>query len=380
MDNSKKIEHLTSLIESGDYGNKKEALQALYNERGLAYLDWGEYKKALSDFQEALRLDDKEWGVWYNLGLVYKNLNEPGKAMKNFKKALELNPKSHETHFQIADMLRKKHDYDGAAERYTKAIKLNRKFADAYNNRGLCHKIKGRYKKALEDFERAIKIRPKDPDFYQNRGNLYTAMGEYQSAVGDLSLSLELDQENETCYNNRGIARAWLGDFENAVKDLDTCILLSEARADWYFEGNPSHYTTRGAICAVAGDKARATMDFVVAGKIYKDIEEDFREDGGYLTGRGLNYLYLSEFGNAGEMFDKALALGFEDSHIHVYYACYRWKWEKDAEAALAGLEKAFAGGYRDFRALEGDLFEGYFLKELTDTPEFRALVEKYKK
>lgn len=62
---------------------------AYYN-RGSIYSNWGEYKKALADFNDALIILPQYAGLYNNRGLVYTRLNRNEDALRDFDKAIEL--------------------------------------------------------------------------------------------------------------------------------------------------------------------------------------------------------------------------------------------------------------------------------------------------
>ena len=60
------------------------SLSITYNSRGNAYADLGEYRRAIEDYDQALRLDPNYVFAHYNRGLVYLSLDEYRRAIGVF--------------------------------------------------------------------------------------------------------------------------------------------------------------------------------------------------------------------------------------------------------------------------------------------------------
>ncbi len=80
----------TAVIRSGQWQGK-DLVWAYYN-RGLAYIDLGEYRRAIEDYDEALRLDPGNASAYNNRGYAYRELGEYRRAIKDLDQALRLDP------------------------------------------------------------------------------------------------------------------------------------------------------------------------------------------------------------------------------------------------------------------------------------------------
>src|SRR6266536_1118359 len=84
------IDACTRTIESGK--SRATGLAQLYNSRGLALTNVGEYDRAISDLTRALRIVDKEPVLFNNRGLAYKAKGEFDLAIADYSEAVRLNP------------------------------------------------------------------------------------------------------------------------------------------------------------------------------------------------------------------------------------------------------------------------------------------------
>jgi tetratricopeptide (TPR) repeat protein len=103
---------------------------AAYNNHGLAYAAKGEYDRAIADYNEAIRLDQKYVFTYNNRGLTYKA----------------------------------KGDLDRAIADYSEAIRLDPKYASAYYDRGNAYGAMGSIDAAVADYDEAVRLDPKLDD------------------------------------------------------------------------------------------------------------------------------------------------------------------------------------------------------------------------
>ena len=86
----------------------------------------GDYRGAIKDYDEAIRMNPNEVEAYYNSGIVKKELC----------------------------------DYIGAIADYSRVIELNPNLAEAYINRGYAKYNLGNYKGEIIDYEKAIELNP----------------------------------------------------------------------------------------------------------------------------------------------------------------------------------------------------------------------------
>ena len=76
-----------------------EALYEPYNTRGMAYIELGEYNKAISDFEKVIELGPKDFpsGHTYhpvegckNIGIAYSKMGDKEKAQQFYQEALSV--------------------------------------------------------------------------------------------------------------------------------------------------------------------------------------------------------------------------------------------------------------------------------------------------
>ena len=121
-DLDRQIRGCTSFINR--VGGDKEGMASAYTNRANAYSDKGDLKRALRDYNEAIRIDPTHPFAYYNRGLFYGNHGDDSSA--------------------IAD--------------YSEAIRLKPNFGDAYKSRGAAYMHSNHMVEGAEDWAKAAQL------------------------------------------------------------------------------------------------------------------------------------------------------------------------------------------------------------------------------
>jgi Flp pilus assembly protein TadD len=120
--------------------------------RGAIYSRMGQYKKALVDFDLAIKLNPPNLNNYLNRAFAYMQLREYDKAIRDFNACHQSDP---------AD-------------------------PEIINNRGVCYFRSGDFKSALDDFNKAILMNGGNPSYYRNRAYAYYKLGRIADARMDV--------------------------------------------------------------------------------------------------------------------------------------------------------------------------------------------------
>jgi tetratricopeptide (TPR) repeat protein len=129
------ISNCTAEIESGELQGHE--LAEAYRNRGFAYGDLTDYRRAIADYDTALRLDPRDANTYNNRGLAYSNLGEHRRAIEDYDKALRRQPGSIFAFNNRGNAYRQLGECARAIEDYNRSLRLDPDVAGAYNNRGL---------------------------------------------------------------------------------------------------------------------------------------------------------------------------------------------------------------------------------------------------
>jgi tetratricopeptide (TPR) repeat protein len=232
-----------TMVEGGDFENAvKTALTPAirldenyadaYHQRGVAFRQLQQVKRAEKDLKKATELDATKKEFFTDLGVLYYMDKEPEKSIEALTKAIELTEAE---------------PTEGKTEE-----ELEQGYPDPYVARGAAYIVLGKqaktpeaareaYDHAVVDSEKAIQIRADEGSSYFNLGLALRFLGRYQDAIAAFSKGLErISQESSTfgeSYLRRGICWYYLGDYGMAETDFYVGLAVSldqDARAHFW--------------------------------------------------------------------------------------------------------------------------------------------------
>ncbi|HXH50071.1 MAG TPA: protein kinase [Terriglobia bacterium] len=161
-------------------------------------------KKAIAEFQEAVRLDPKFAPAYSGLSDVYlwAGFNEGfltaaearPKAKETAERAIELDDHSAEAHASLATYkLFYEQDWTGSGRQYRRAISLNPNYAYAHDQFCIGLAFQGRFKESQAEGQRAASLDPLSPQIPIDRAAGYTMQGDFQAAKEQVKRAADLD-------------------------------------------------------------------------------------------------------------------------------------------------------------------------------------------
>jgi tetratricopeptide (TPR) repeat protein len=164
-----------------------------HNRRGELRSDAREQHDAMSDFQDAIRLDPKCWSALHNRGITLAQQDQTSAALRDFDRVLELNPGLTIAWRNRAELLASLGRMDEAIRDYTQALAQRPEDADLYRARGYAWQRVGAYDEALADLNRSLGLLPDQADVYTQRGNLSAELGNFDRALSNYQQALRID-------------------------------------------------------------------------------------------------------------------------------------------------------------------------------------------
>uniref|UniRef100_A0A8I3PY72 BBSome complex member BBS4 n=1 Tax=Canis lupus familiaris TaxID=9615 RepID=A0A8I3PY72_CANLF len=142
----------------------------------------GKHKAAIEVYNEAAKLNQKDWEICHNLGVCYIYLKQFDKAHDQLHNALHLN----------------RHDL-------------------TYIMLGKIHLLQGDLDKAIEIYKKAVEFSPENTELLTTLGLLYLQLGIYQKAFEHLGNALTYDPTNYKAILAAGSMMQTHGDFDVAL-------------------------------------------------------------------------------------------------------------------------------------------------------------------
>ena len=148
---------------------KEEASEMLYNllnkkpEITEASILLGEillenemYKEAVNVYQDALRYDQVNYDIYYNLGIAYTMLNDFQNAKTCYEKAAEINSLLYNAKYSLAEISLIYKELEEAEKRFLESIEDEELSADSYYELAKIYLIKGDKETAIKYINTAI--------------------------------------------------------------------------------------------------------------------------------------------------------------------------------------------------------------------------------
>jgi tetratricopeptide (TPR) repeat protein len=142
------------MIASGETGSRGRAVA--YYHRGQAWLNTGEYDRAIADFDASIRLDPASAWTWNNRGTAWYFKGDRDRAFADFDAAVQRDPEYAIAWHNRGEVRKDKGDFNGAIADYSKAIGLDPSYTAAYVDRALTYERIGDLAQAKQDFRIAL--------------------------------------------------------------------------------------------------------------------------------------------------------------------------------------------------------------------------------
>lgn len=188
----RRLSGCSELIRSGDA--RGSALARAHRNRGMALFSLGEKRRAIEDFDLAIRHAPEDPALYLARGTAWQHLGEHEMAIEDLVKVIEYDPRS----------------------------------AAAYGNLGVAWEKLGDDARALENYNRSLTLDGENAIVLNNRGNVLARLGERRRAIADYDRALRLDPEYASAYYNRAGERCLEGNAEPAVADYLHAVRLGD--------------------------------------------------------------------------------------------------------------------------------------------------------
>ena len=209
---------------AGSLGSKAEATPssdaAFYLTRSGLHLRRGNFDQAITDCDEAIRLEPGKAHAYGQRGKAWAGMGDTDRALADYDAAIHLDPHNANLLREQGVLWRQLGDLDRALASFDQAIRLGFSDAIAYNERGQVWLQKGRYERAIADFNQALKVNPDLVGALINRGIAWRTKGALDRAIADFGQVISIDPNLPAAYYNRGLARSQKQDVELAMADF----------------------------------------------------------------------------------------------------------------------------------------------------------------
>jgi len=207
----------------------------IFQTRGKSRHKLGDYRKAKTDYLEALQMNSHNSDLLVDIGNLYYNLEQYDSALLYFNKAELEFPEGFKAKFNIANTYFVLKKYDSAIFYYDKSIEVKDDFPYTYFYKGSIYNELEDFESAINAFNQAIRIWPDKSEIYFRRGIAYQSIGRYEEALIDWNTVLFLDSSNYDATRNRSMAYMKLNHKKAALNDLTFLITQNPNEVEGYY-------------------------------------------------------------------------------------------------------------------------------------------------
>ena len=180
---------------------------AFYLARSMRHFRRGNFDRAITDCDEAIRLEPGNAQAYGHRGQAWAAKGDIDRALADYEAAIRIDPNNPILLRDQGILWRRLGDLDRALATFDHAIRLGFSDASAYNERGQVWLEKGRHERAIADFNQALKVDPALVSALINRGIAWRSKGDLDRAIADFGKVISIDPNMPAAYYHRGLAR-----------------------------------------------------------------------------------------------------------------------------------------------------------------------------
>jgi serine/threonine protein kinase len=272
--------------------DKEKQAQALFND-GIKKSSEKDYKGAMADFTESIRLNPNNGQAYFLRGSVTSILQDRQGAINDYSKAISIDPENAQAYFFRGSEKSNLGDKKGAMDDYNESIRLEPQFL-AYHLRGMLKADAGDLQGAINDYSESIRLKPEPMSYFQ-RSQVKFKLKDTKGAMTDLDSTIRLDPNHDRAYYVRGILKNELGDRQASINDLNEAIRITPNFVDLYL--------FRGKMKEDLGDQQGSIADYDQAIKLKPDNPQAYVNRAIAKSRFGNTQGFISDFRKAAEIY-----------------------------------------------------------------------------
>lgn len=234
---SQAIDIYKKILLSGKDDKVQEYLILAYIAQGKEYVASKNYRKAISVFEEAQKIDINRAQIYVEIANAYDEMGIKSKVIENYERAIEINPDDKEIITQYAKVLSKYENNEACQELMQKVNaeeSANMKLAE-YSNKAEKLEKDGDFKAAVDIYEKALKEYPANHVLWIRLGNAYKAENNLGKAKSSFEKALEVDPNCSDALFNLGLVYAEQKELAKAKEMFKKSIATNSENAFAYY-------------------------------------------------------------------------------------------------------------------------------------------------
>ncbi|OCT87095.1 Bardet-Biedl syndrome 4 protein homolog [Xenopus laevis] len=190
----------------------------------------GKHKAAVEVYNEAARLNQKDWEICHNLGVCYLFLKDLSKSKEQLTLALQLHRQDLSA-ITLGRIQLQEGDVEGAIKTFMQALQLSPENTELLTTLGLLYLQNGLFQKAFEYLGNALTYDPSNYKGILAAGCMMQSHGDYDVALSKYRVAASSVPESSPLWNNIGMCFYGKKKYVAAISCLKRALYLSPF--DW---------------------------------------------------------------------------------------------------------------------------------------------------
>ncbi|KAM8972208.1 BBSome complex member BBS4 [Pelodytes ibericus] len=190
----------------------------------------GKHRAAVEVYNEAARLNQKDWEICHNLGVCYLYLKDLSKSKEQLSLALQLHRQDLSS-MMLGKIQLMEGDTEAAIQTYLQALQLSPENTELLTTLGLLYLQNGLYQKAFEYLGNALTYDPSNFKAILAAGCMMQSHGDYDVALSKYRVAASSVPESSPLWNNIGMCFFGKKKYVAAISCLKRALYLSPF--DW---------------------------------------------------------------------------------------------------------------------------------------------------
>lgn len=207
-----------------------------YCSRGMEHLEKGNYRDAIEDFTQAIKLRPDIAAGYRFRAMAHAELGNVPRAIADLDQAIRLKPDDLQALLNRGTFFLRQKQYEDALADCNKALSFDDARADLIALRGRVNEARGFSELADADFSKAIELDPGHAaEYLVWRGDLRLKSDDLPGAIEDFDRALAINDTNVYALSRRASAHWANHDLEAALRDFSKAVDIDP---DWVWVRN----------------------------------------------------------------------------------------------------------------------------------------------
>ncbi len=189
-----------------------------WNGKGTALYSQGNYKKAYDAYQRATEIEADNPVVWVSAGLALNRLQRYSQALVHFERTLAIDPQYVPAWNGKADAQLDMNMPEEAIVSYQQALAYDPQSFQAWNGLGNARSYLRDFAGAVDAYSRALLVNPRSAVAWCNKAEALIHSGHNRAALDALNEATELDRSYARAWTLKAEVYEGLGNYQEAQK------------------------------------------------------------------------------------------------------------------------------------------------------------------